>query len=70
MQHAFVITNGIKDLSKAITLPTMGLKNSIHGLRSYTKIKFLKIERKKKNPGDIIILQMCPINDSHMMYGS
>ena len=42
MQHAFMITNGIKDLSKAITTPTMGLKNPIHGLRSYTKIKIFK----------------------------
>ena len=25
---------------------------------------------KKKNPGDIIILHMCTINDDHMMYGS
>ena len=25
--------------------------------------------KKTKNPGDIIILQMCNINDSHMMYG-
>ena len=24
----------------------------------------------KKTPEDIIILQMCNINDSHMMYGS
>ena len=23
----------------------------------------------KKNPGDIIILHMCTINDNHMMYG-
>ena len=28
------------------------------------------IEKKKKNPEDIIILQMGTINDSHMMYGS
>ena len=28
---------------------------------------FKKIE---KTPGDIIILQMCTINDNHMMYGS
>ena len=31
------------------------------------KIKTLKL---KKNPGDIIILHICPINDNHMMYGS
>ena len=24
----------------------------------------------KKEPGDIIILHMCIINDNHMMYGS
>ena len=24
----------------------------------------------KKTPGDIIILQMCTINEDHMMYGS
>ena len=27
-------------------------------------------EKLKKTPDDIIILQMCTINDSHMMYGS
>ena len=27
-------------------------------------------EKMKKTPDDIIILQMCTINDSHMMYGS
>ena len=27
-------------------------------------------EKKKKTPRDIIILHMCTINDSHMMYGS
>ena len=27
-------------------------------------------EKMKKTPEDIIILQMCTINDSHMMYGS
>ena len=27
-------------------------------------------EKMKKITEDIIILQMCPINDSHMMYGS
>ena len=32
------------------------------------KIKIL--EKWKKTPEDIIILQMCTINDSHMMYGS
>ena len=31
------------------------------------KIKILKL---KKAPGDIIILHICTINDSHMMYGS
>ena len=31
------------------------------------KIKILKL---KKTPGDIIILHICTINDSHMMYGS
>ena len=28
-----------------------------------------KFEKMKKPPGDIIILQMCVINDNHMMYG-
>ena len=32
------------------------------------KIKILKL--KKKTPGDIIILQICTINDNHMMYDS
>ena len=32
------------------------------------EIKTLK--KWKKKPGDIIILHMCTINDSHMMYGS
>ena len=27
-------------------------------------------EKNEKIPGDIIILQMCTIDDSHMMYGS
>ena len=27
-------------------------------------------EKMKKNPGDIIILQMCTINNNHIMYGS
>ena len=31
------------------------------------KPKFWKNE---KNPEDLIILQMCTINDNHMMYGS
>ena len=31
------------------------------------KIKILKL---KETPGDIIILQICTINDNHMMYGS
>ena len=26
--------------------------------------------KKKEKPGDIIILQMCNINDNHMMHGS
>ena len=29
-----------------------------------------KFEKRKKNPKDIIILQMCITNDNHMMYGS
>ena len=37
--------------------PPMGTENQ----------NFLKM---KKTPEDIIILQMHPINDSHMMYGS
>ena len=32
------------------------------------KIKILK--KMKKTPEDIIILQMCTVNDSHMIYGS
>ena len=27
-------------------------------------------EKMKKQPGDIIILNMCTINDNHMIYGS
>ena len=27
-------------------------------------------EKMKKTPGDIIILQICTINDNHMIYGS
>ena len=27
-------------------------------------------DKMKKNPGDIIILDKCTINDNHMMYGS
>ena len=27
-------------------------------------------EKMRKTPGDNIILQMCTINDNHMMYGS
>ena len=27
-------------------------------------------EKMKKTPEDVIILEMCTINDSHMMYGS
>ena len=34
------------------------------------KSKSWKNEKKKKMPGDIIILHMCTLNDSHMMYGS
>ena len=34
------------------------------------RIKILKKWRKKKTPGDIIILQKCTINDNHMIYGS
>ena len=34
------------------------------------KSKFLKNEKKKKTTEDIIILQICTINDIHMMYGS
>ena len=29
-----------------------------------------KFEKNEKNPRDIIILNMCSINDNHMMYGS
>ena len=32
--------------------------------------KIQNFEKMKKNPEDIIILHMCTINDSHMMYGS
>ena len=32
------------------------------------RIKILK--KKKKTPGDIIILHKCTINDNHMIYGS
>ena len=35
------------------------------------RIKILKKwKKKKKTPGDIIILQKCTINDNHMIYGS
>ena len=34
------------------------------------KIKILKNEKKKKLPGDIIILHMYPKNYDHMMHGS
>ena len=34
------------------------------------KITILKKWKKKKTPGDIIILHMCTINNNHMMYGS
>ena len=30
----------------------------------------LKFEKSQKNPGDIILLHMCTINEDHMMYGS
>ena len=30
----------------------------------------IKKKKKKKTPGDIIILQMCTKNYDHMMYGS
>ena len=33
-------------------------------------LRIQKFEKMKKSPGDIIILQMCAINDNHMMYGS
>ena len=33
------------------------------------KIKILKEWERNKNPGDIMILHMCTINDHHMMYG-
>ena len=33
-------------------------------------MKNQKFEKMKKNPGDIIILHMCTINDNHMMYES
>ena len=32
--------------------------------------KYQNFEKMKKTPGDNIILQMCTINDNHMMYGS
>ena len=32
--------------------------------------QFLSYEKMKKTPKDIIILRMCIINNSHMMYGS
>ena len=32
--------------------------------------KILKKEKRKKNPGDIIILHLSTTNDNHMMYGS
>ena len=34
------------------------------------KPKNQSIEKMKKTPGDIFLLQMCTINDNHMMYGS
>ena len=41
---------------------------------TFTPLKTWKIKivtnKKKKTPGDIIILHMCIINDNHMMYGS
>ena len=33
-------------------------------------MKIQNFEKMKKAPGDIIILNMCTINDSHMIYGS
>ena len=33
-------------------------------------LKNQNFEKMKKNPGYIIILQRCTINDNHMMYGS
>ena len=33
-------------------------------------LSFWTIFQMKKTPGDIIILHMCTINDTHMMYGS
>ena len=33
-------------------------------------LKNQNFEKLRKTPGDIIILHMCAINDSHMMYGS
>ena len=34
------------------------------------KPKNQSFEKMKKTPGDIFLLQMCTINDNHMMYGS
>ena len=39
-------------------------------LQRTQKIKILKKCKKKKKPGDIIILHKCVINGNHMMYGS
>ena len=44
------------------------LTKKIKILKTWKKTKNKK--QKKKTPEDIIILQMCTINDSHMMYGS
>ena len=37
---------------------------------SFWSISFCHEKLKKKTIGDIIVLQMCTINDNHMMYGS
>ena len=34
------------------------------------KLKNQNLKKLEKMPGDIIILDMCTINDNHMMYGS
>ena len=44
--------------------PFFCLNNSDN--QNFEKMK----EKKKKKPGDIIILHMCTINDNHMMNGS
>ena len=47
---------------------TLGLFPPFTPLTSQ-KIKILKIEKKTKTSGDIIILHKCTINDNHMMHG-